>query len=669
MKRFLSQSRLFAVTLLLLFAVACAPAEPTMDQTEEEPIVDVVDAPPAPATEGASIAEVAADAGSFETLLAALTAAGLAETFADSDAGPFTVFAPTDDAFAALPAGTVEALLEDPEGALTDILTYHVVEGAVTAETVVTLDAATTLLGQDVSIAVVDGGVVLNDSVNVIVTDIEADNGIIHVIDAVLLPPSEMAVTTMAEPEMVSEVPPTIAEIVTDAGAFNTLVAAVTAAGLADTFADPDAGPFTLLAPTDSAFSALPDGTLETLLADPSGALATILTYHAIEGAALAETVITLDAASTLSGEEITIEVVDGRVVINGTVNVIATDFEASNGVIHIIDAVLIPPSILAAMGSGDADMAEETADTETEEAMPTIAEIAVDAGSFNTLVAALGAAGLAETFADPDAGPFTVLAPTDSAFAALPEGTLETLLADPSGALTTILTYHVIEGAVMAETVVTLDAASTLSGEEITIEVVNGGVVINGSVNVFATDVKASNGVIHIIDAVLIPPSILAAVGGGDADMAGEDAEEETEAALPTIAQAAIDAGQFTSLIAALQMAELDGVFADPDAGPFTVFAPVDSAFAALPDGTIETLLKDESGALANVLTYHVVEGVVNAETVVTLDSATTLQGQTITIEVIDGGVVLNGSVNVLVTDIEASNGIIHVINSVLLP
>ena len=116
--------------------------------------------------------------------------AGLAGTFADADAGPFTVFAPTDDAFAALPEGTVEALLEDPDGALTTILTYHVVEGVVKAETVVTLDMAMTLGGEDVHIAVVDGGVVLNDTVNVVITDIETSNGVIHVIDAVLIPPS-----------------------------------------------------------------------------------------------------------------------------------------------------------------------------------------------------------------------------------------------------------------------------------------------------------------------------------------------------------------------------------------------------------------------------------------------------------------------------------------------
>ncbi|MFN2181687.1 MAG: fasciclin domain-containing protein, partial [Candidatus Promineifilaceae bacterium] len=127
-----------------------------------------------------------------------------------------------------LPEGTVESLLEDPEGALKDILLYHVVGSAVPAETVVTLDSADTLQGEAVSIAVVDGEVVLNDSAKVIIPDIEASNGIIHVIDAVILPPS--MTEAAAEDEMDAK---SIAEIAAEDGRFTTLVAAVQAAGLA----------------------------------------------------------------------------------------------------------------------------------------------------------------------------------------------------------------------------------------------------------------------------------------------------------------------------------------------------------------------------------------------------------------------------------------------------
>jgi uncharacterized surface protein with fasciclin (FAS1) repeats len=131
----------------------------------------------------ADIVDVAISAGSFNTLVAAVQAAGLVDTL--KGAGPFTVFAPTDDAFAKLPAGTVEALLADiPQ--LTKILTYHVVPGKVMAADVMGLTSATTVQGGNITINT-EGGVKV-DEANVVQTDIEADNGVIHVIDAVILP-------------------------------------------------------------------------------------------------------------------------------------------------------------------------------------------------------------------------------------------------------------------------------------------------------------------------------------------------------------------------------------------------------------------------------------------------------------------------------------------------
>ena len=132
-----------------------------------------------------SIVEIAAGDPNFSILVAALTEAGLVETL--SGEGPFTVFAPTDAAFAALPEGTIEALLADPQ-ALTSVLTYHVVQGSVTSDAVVNLDSATTVNGQDISISVSEtDGVMINDA-TVVLPDIMATNGVIHVIDTVLIP-------------------------------------------------------------------------------------------------------------------------------------------------------------------------------------------------------------------------------------------------------------------------------------------------------------------------------------------------------------------------------------------------------------------------------------------------------------------------------------------------
>jgi uncharacterized surface protein with fasciclin (FAS1) repeats len=286
-----------------------------------------------------SIAQIVAESASgetpeFTTLLAAVDAAGLVETL--NGPGSFTVFAPTDAAFADLPEGLVEDLLADPEGALTDVLLYHAAGEAVPASAVVELESVTTLQGDDISIQVSDGSVILNDSAMVTATDIEASNGIVHVIDAVLIPPEPMA-------EL-----PTIAQIVAESAngetpEFTTLLAAVDAAGLVETLDGP--GSFTVFAPTDAAFADLPEGLVEDLLADPEGALTDVLLYHVAGEAVPASAVVELDAVPTLQGESISVQVKDGGVILNDDVMVTATDIEASNGVVHVIDAVLIPSS------------------------------------------------------------------------------------------------------------------------------------------------------------------------------------------------------------------------------------------------------------------------------------------------------------------------------------
>jgi len=264
-------------------------------------------------------------------LVAGVQAAELVDTLKGE--GPFTVFAPTDDAFSKLPEGTLEELLK-PENkqALTDILLYHVVAGDVMAADVVNLDSATTVLGQDVAIKVEDGKVFINDA-EVIITDVEASNGVIHVIDNVILPPAE-------EEAMMDN---TIVDIAIADGRFNTLVAAVQAAELVDTLKGE--GPFTVFAPTDDAFATLPAGTLDSLLLpENKQALTDILLYHVVSGKVMASDVVNLTSAPTVLGKDITISIKDGNVYLNDTIQVIITDVEASNGVIHVIDAVLLPP-------------------------------------------------------------------------------------------------------------------------------------------------------------------------------------------------------------------------------------------------------------------------------------------------------------------------------------
>ncbi len=288
----------------------------------------------------ADIVDTAVAAGGFETLVAAVTAAGLVDTLKGE--GPFTVFAPSDEAFAALPEGTVESLLEDPEGALTDILLFHVVPGKVMAADVVGLDGqqVETVGGNSFTVSL-DGDKVMVDGSNVIATDIETSNGVIHVIDSVLIPGAGEEAAA-AEGDMAEAPMADIVDTAVAAGGFETLVTAVTAAGLVDTLKGE--GPFTVFAPSDEAFAALPEGTVESLLEDPEGALTDILLFHVVPGKVMAADVVGLDGqqVETVGGQSFTVTI-DGETVMVDDAKVIATDIETANGVIHVIDAVLTP--------------------------------------------------------------------------------------------------------------------------------------------------------------------------------------------------------------------------------------------------------------------------------------------------------------------------------------
>ena len=446
-------------------------AAPAEDVTTSAAVEQSETATAAPTS---NIVETASAAGTFETLVAAVEAAGLGETL--SGDGPFTVFAPTDEAFAALPEGLVAALLEEPE-TLAEILTYHVVAGNVLAADVVGLSEAASVNGDTIAITV-DGSSVMVDGANVVTTDIATTNGTIHVIDSVILPEGIVLpeVGQMMSDDMSDDMAVgTIVDVAVEAGSFTTLVAAVDAAGLTPVLSGE--GPFTVFAPTDEAFAALPAGTVEALLADPE-ALADILTYHVVAGEVFAADVVNLTSATTVQGQDVTIEVVDGNVFVDGAM-VVTTDIATDNGVIHVIDAVILPET-----GPG------------------TIVDVAAEAGSFSTLLAAAEAAGLVDALNGE--GPLTVFAPTDDAFAALPEGTVEALLADTE-ALTAILTAHVVPGELLAADVLAVESLTMLSGDVLEVALHDGAPTIGGS-GIIATDMLAGNGVIHVIDTVIVP-------------------------------------------------------------------------------------------------------------------------------------------------------------------
>jgi uncharacterized surface protein with fasciclin (FAS1) repeats len=269
------------------------------------------------AKRGPNLVEVAASNEAFSTLVTAVKEAGLVETL--SKKGPYTIFAPSNEAFAKLPKGALEGLLKD-KAKLTTVLLHHVVPGKVNAADVVKKKSVTTAAGQTLAINTKEG-VQLGEA-TVVKTDVAASNGVIHVIDEVLMPGD-------------------IVDVAAADKRFATLVAAVKAAGLVETLKGD--GPFTVFAPTNAAFEKLPDGTVQSLLAPANkGQLTDILTYHVVPGRVTAEQVVGRDMLPTVQGGRIDVTV-DGKSVMVDGAKVVKTDIRCMNGVIHVIDAVIMP--------------------------------------------------------------------------------------------------------------------------------------------------------------------------------------------------------------------------------------------------------------------------------------------------------------------------------------
>jgi transforming growth factor-beta-induced protein len=411
--------------------------------------------PPPPTTQSNTIVDLAAADGRFTTLVGALQATGLDAALAEE--GPFTVFAPTDDAFGLLPDGLVASLDNDT---LSAILTYHVVGAKVMASDVVALDSAESLSMEMIDIAVRGGTVVLDGRVQVTQTDIMGSNGIIHVIDAVMLP---------------GDFPGTVVDALIASPRYSTLVGAVVAADLAGTLSAADG--ITVFAPSNDGFARLPDGLVASL---DIPTLTAILAYHVLGTEVDAAGAIAADGNSvtTFGGSDFLIQV-DGTVVINGRSQVEYTDIKASNGIIHILDSVLVPGDFPG-----------------------TIVDALASYPRFDTLVGAVAAQDLAGTLSDTMGAGFTVFAPTDSAFAPVD------LSGFSSMELTSILTYHVLPEPKDAGMVVGSASHATVEGSNIAIDT-SMGVNINGQADVTFTDINTTNGIIHVIDGVLVPATL----------------------------------------------------------------------------------------------------------------------------------------------------------------
>ena len=600
-----------------------------------------------------SIVEIAQGNDDFETLVSALDAAGLVDDI--SGDGPFTVFAPTDAAFDDLIAANdeIDELSDISEESLVDILLYHVASGETLSTMLSDGQSIPTLLSGESLDVSISGNTVMVGNGTVVQADIRTTNGVIHAVDQVLIP----------EGFTIELAPQTIAEIVSGDDNFSILLAALQEAPDLLAAAGAEDADITVFAPTDEAFGdllqTLTDATGNTYdeLSDiPPFVLQRVLNYHIVAGA---KTSGELAAEETTLGEEtITIDAGD-NVVINGSATVTTADVTASNGVVHIIDAVLVPELILNSLGT-----VLEPAIFDPEE-------------RFTTLVTAVETAGLAGALTNADAT-LTVFAPTNTAFetyiAASDFADAAELLA--SDLLDEVLLYHVLgmevpssaipAGASSATTLYDDDdnegEAEEDDGEEIYISN-NGedGIFINGYSQVIIPDLDEANGVVHVIDAVLVPPM-------------------ESIAEIVVAAATADTDAQFTLLLAALQNADdtegdLVELLSSED-GTYTVFAPTDAAFVAAGFADVAAVEAADPETLRAILLYHVVPAAVFS-TDLTSGAVTTAGGGEITINVadpvtitdVDSGGAGSDDAEVIDVNILATNGVIHVIDQVLLP
>ncbi|MDC0973566.1 fasciclin domain-containing protein [Luminiphilus sp.] len=607
-----SMTRVMSRTLvasLLVFLAACSDSGDGVLYSGDLPAAPEASTP-APEPSAGNIVEVATASGSFPTLLAAVEAAGLADALSDESAS-LTVFAPTEEAFAALPEGTLDALLADPE-ALAGILTYHVLGSEVGVSAALDLAPTTveTLNGVDVALTKRDDDYLYVNLSKVVDYDIEASNGVIHVVDSVLLPP-DLTPSTM-----------TIAEIASSNDDFETLVAAATAANLVATLNDPDAS-LTVFAPTDAAFEALGDATLNYLL-NNLDVLESTLLYHVVAGAELSSIDAIAAAGSAVgmaNGDEATISLGDSGLMIESA-NIVVTDIVASNGIIHVIDSVLEAPSATGA---------------------PLAVALAAN-GSFSTLSGLLEDAGLTETLMDPNAN-VTIFAPTDDAFAQMEKAGLFTKFAAKDGEYVADFTTGSFGDAIVdpeTETYTFPTGAQDWAGFANNADIYPLTFAEGGTITFTASAAVPTN--VRFRFEFMPFPDVDPAY---DTEAVLIDSAEATEYTIEIPSQ-----GENTFSSFLLYLGERD--------------QPVVVSNVVVSNNT--TPEPEPDADLVNLLTYHVYGDTVYSGDAIALDgnSIEMLNGESVAISVQDDALYVNDA-RVTTADIAAGNGVIHAINKVL--
>src|SRR6056297_1300730 len=395
---------------------------------------------------------------------------------------------------------------------------------------------------------------------------------------------------------------------------FSTLVSVIEDLGLEETLTS---GDFTIFAPTNAAFNALPDGVLESLTDEQ---LLDIIQFHVTSGSVPSSALGAQQDVEMLNEENTLVQSSAAGVVVNGSSNVVEADLEATNGFIHGIDEVLLPSAIRIALGQ------------------PNLVDVAQEDGRFGTLIGLVEDVGLTTTLQY--LGPYTAFAPTDDAFTALFEEVDPSTLTTEQ--ITFILTYHVISGDGIPSGDLAPEQAVASAAEELLYITSNeeNGVTVNGNASVIDADIDASNGIVHVVDNVLLPNAFLNTV------------------------QVAQKNYNFTTLVGLIVDANLAETVATTE---LTVFAPTNAAFEALfAEVDPANLTADQ---LEEVILYHTIPGATIASGDLAAQQApASTTGENLYITV-DGDVVVNGNSTVVTADVASNNGIIHAVDTVLMP
>lgn len=563
-------------------------------------------------TNSKTITDIASETANLSTLYTALQASGLDDAL--DAGGPFTVFAPSNDAFAKMDPDELNTIISTPS-LLVSLLQYHVVAAEVFSDDLTNGPVQTLLSGQTVDVSLAGGGVTLNGTSNVTDADIDASNGVIHIIDEVLIPEDFVAQT--------------IVQIAASNPNFSTLVAALSKPELSDLLAaanDPTQD-LTVFAPTNAAF----DATLELLGKEsiddiPVELLKEIVTYH-ILGTAVFSNQLTdgAEVETLLPGETVTVDLSDG-VKINDA-EVVLADVQAVNGVIHAVGGVLRPSFVDYSLG--------------------TVAEVVLFNNDFTVLAASLRRADLLEAVAKTEN--ITVFAPDNAAFVAAGITSLDDVSDET---LDAVLKYHVLTSVVKSTDLPTNGVVPTLEGGNIYFGMLFNQVVrINGSTEIKNVDIEKSNGVIHVIDRTLVPP----------ADDVVDMVDKLTQS----------DKGDNLTTLVNLILAYPDVEDALRTTDGITVFAPTNAAFDAIAD-VIPTLSDDQ---IIDILQYHVAGAIQFRENLQQGQDIIMLNNETLTVSAIIGDLITledkSGGEDAAIEEvnIQGSNGVVHVIDKVLLP